>query len=345
MPPMHEYQKYLDKIWQTRHLTNQGPILQEFEKSTKEYLGLRDFHFVANGTLALQVALHALNIRAGEIITTPFTYVATTSSILWERCTPVFVDIDKDSFCIDASKIEAAITPETKAILGVHVFGHPCDVVAIEKIARKHNLKVIYDAAHAFGAKYKGKSLLDYGDISVSSFHATKLFHTIEGGCIIAQDKEVSEAVELIKRFGHHGDEHVRLGINAKASEFQAAMGLCNLKYVDKIIKERKHLTGVYRRNLPSGLHTPSPVKNLVPNYAYMPVVFHTEARLLHAMKKLNQLDIYPRRYFYPSLNMLPYVVSRYKCPVSESISKRVMCLPLYPGLDDSVIKQICETI
>ena len=216
LPPLKEYTSYLEKIWDSSYLTNQGPLLHQFEDSVKSYLGIRDFHFVTNGTIALQVSLHALGIMDGEIITTPFSYVATTSSILWQKCTPVFVDIEPDTFCIDAAKIEEAITKNTKAIMPVHVFGFPCDVEAIDRIAKKHNLKVIYDAAHAFGVEYKGRSLLSYGDVSVCSFHATKLMHTIEGGGIVVNSNDYSDSVELMKRFGHDGDEHKIVGINAK---------------------------------------------------------------------------------------------------------------------------------
>ena len=226
LPPKSEYQEYIDKIWQAGQLTNQGPLLREFEESLGKYLELTNLHFVNNGTMALQIALKALSIEEGEVITTPFSYVATTSAILWQNLKPVFVDIDPDSLCIDVSKIEQAITPKTKAILPVHVFGNPCDIEAIDSIAKKHSLKVIYDGAHAFGAKHNNRSLLNNGDITIGSFHSTKLFHTIEGGCLVVKDNKVSQEVELIKRFGHNGDEHFRLGINAKATEFQAAMGL-----------------------------------------------------------------------------------------------------------------------
>jgi dTDP-4-amino-4,6-dideoxygalactose transaminase len=347
LPPIEEYQAYVDQIWANVYLTNQGPLLQDFEVSIKRYLGVDDFHFLANGTVALQIALRALGIHEGEVITTPFSYVATTSSILWERCDPIFVDIEPDTFCIDATKIEAAITSKTKAIMAVHVFGNPCDVEQIEAIAAKHNLKVIYDAAHAFGVQYGGKSLLDYGDISISSFHATKVFHTIEGGGIIAKDKNVSEQVELVKRFGHNGDDHLMLGINAKASEFQAAMGLCNLKYIDDIIEARKEISDLYDELLGGSLQRPvvPAGTSLKPNYAYYPVVFENEAKLLAAIEKLNRENIFPRRYFYPSLNTLPYIENKQDCPISEDISVRILCLPLYPGLDEAIVKKICEVI
>ena len=247
LPPIEEYNKWIAKIFENGQLTNQGPLLRELESRLSTYLGVKNFHYVTNGTIAIQIALKALGITEGEIITTPFSYVATTSSILWERCKPVFVDIEPENFTIDADKIEAAITPQTKAILAVHVFGYACDVEKIEKIAKKHNIFVIYDAAHAFASKYKGKSLLDYGDISTCSFHATKLFHTIEGGACIVKDETVSEKLELIKRFGHNGDNHLCLGINAKQTEMNAAMGLSNLPYIGQILEKRlvreKHLT------------------------------------------------------------------------------------------------------
>ena len=345
LPPIEEYEHYLQRIWETGQLTNQGPLLQEFEEKTKDYLGVRNLHFVTNGTLALQLALQALDITEGEVITTPFSYVATVSAILWQRCKPVFVDIDSDSLCIDVQKIEAAITSKTKAIMPVHVFGHPCDVEAIELLAKKHGLKVIYDSAHAFGVKYNGKSIMSYGDISICSLHATKLFHTIEGGSLVTEDKAVSDKIELLKRFGHNGDDHRMLGINAKASEFQAAMGLCNLEYVDTIIDERKRLSTLYSESLGTTVFRPQLPEHTTYNYAYYPVVFDSEDKLLDVVKRLNADNIFPRRYFYPSLNTLPYIDDDYDCPVSEDIAVRVLCLPLYSGLEDGVVNKICEVI
>lgn len=347
LPPKEEYLQYIDAIWDSAYLTNQGQLLKKFEKETSAYLGIgsRNFQFVANGTLALQIALQALDITGGEVITTPFSYVATTSAILWQRCTPVFVDIDPDTLCIDADKIEAAITPQTKAIMPVHVFGNPCDVAAIDAIARKHNLKVIYDAAHALGVEYKDKSLLDYGDIAVCSFHATKLFHTIEGGCLVIRDKEVSDKVELIKRFGHNNDEHYMLGINAKATEFQAAMGLCNLKYVGDVIRARKKASNTYDRLLADKFKRQTIRKGTTYNYGYYPVLFNTEAELTKTVDRLRADNIFPRRYFYPSLNTLPYLAVHQACPVSEDISRRILCLPLYAGLEGAVINKICEVL
>jgi dTDP-4-amino-4,6-dideoxygalactose transaminase len=345
LPPIEQYQKYTQQIFDSCHLTNQGPLLKELEQRLSAYLGVQNFHFVTNGTVALQLALNALEITEGEIITTPFSYVATVSSILWERCTPVFVDINAESFCIDSEQIEQSITKKTKAIMAVHVFGYPCEIEAIETIAKKYNLKVIYDAAHAFGSRYKEKSLLSYGDISTCSFHATKLFHTVEGGCVIAQDKKVSEQLELIKRFGHNADEHICLGINAKASEFHAAMGLCNLNEINNIIKERKIISNYYDEILQNTkLQRPKIPNDFEYNYAYYPVVCENEEITLKIIQALNENNIFPRRYFYPSLNRLCYINSQ-TCPISEDIVSRILCLPLYCGLQKSIAAKIAEII
>lgn len=308
------------------------------------FLCVQHFHYVTNGTIALQLALAALDISDGEIITTPFSYVATTSSILWERCEPVFVDIEANNFTIDPDKIEKAITPHTKAIMAVHVFGYACDVDKIQAIADKHGLKVIYDGAHAFASRYKGKSLLDYGDISTCSFHATKLFHTVEGGACIVKNKAISDKLELQKRFGHHIDNHHCLGINAKQSEFHAAMGLSNFPYISQIIAGRKRVSDLYDTLLNGYVQRPKTQTDLEYNYAYYPVLFQSEDELLKVFAALHQNDIYPRRYFYPSLNKLPYI-SGQSCSVSEDISSRIACLPLYPDLSSQNIKQICNII
>ncbi len=344
LPPYEEYCEQIKKIWEGSQLTNQGPMLLELEEKITKFLGVKHFHFLTNGTLALQLALSALNINDGEIITTPFSYVATTSSILWQRCTPIFVDIEPNNFTIDANKIEEAITPKTKAILGVHVFGYACDVDKIQAIAEKHNIKVIYDGAHAFGSKYKGKSLLDYGDISTLSFHATKLFHTIEGGGCIVKDATANKQLDLQKRFGHEGDEHICLGLNAKASEFQAAMGLVNFPYFSKIMCERKRISEIYNNMLGEAVQRPKLQDSLEYNYAYYPVIFESEKKLLQCIKTLNAENIFPRRYFYPSLNTLRYV-SGETCPVSESVVRRIACLPLYPNLDDAIVQNISNIV
>ena len=345
LPPKEEYDAYLEKIWKSDQLTNQGPLLTELENELREYLGVENLRTVTNGTLALQIAIKALSIDEGEIITTPFSYVASSSAILWENCEPVFVDIDPETFCIDPYKIEAAITERTRAILAVHVFGNPCDIDAIEEIAKKHNLKVIYDGAHAFEVRYKNKSLLDYGDVSICSFHATKRFHTIEGGCVIAKDKKIIEEAELIKRFGHTGDEHFRLGINAKASEFQAAMGLCNLHYIDENRNKRKKISELYDGLLEDYFKKQKVKGSTEYNYSYYPVVLKSEEILLSIVDKLNAENIFPRRYFYPSLNTLPYLRINQACPISEDISKRILCLPLYEDLEENIVRKICEII
>lgn len=345
LPPISEYQEYVSQIWNSSQLTNQGPLLKEFESRIRACVDVRNFHFVTNGTLALQLAIRSLGITEGEIITTPFSYVATTSAILWEHCTPVYVDIEPETYNIDVTKIEAAITKNTKAILAVHVFGNACDIESIEKIAKKHHIKVIYDAAHAFGVTYKGKSIFSYGDISVTSFHSTKLFHTIEGGGIFVNNKLYNDSVELMKRFGHDGDDHFTLGTNAKASEFQAAMGLCNLKYIEEIMMERKQLSKAYDSYMGDTFYKPIGRGGSTRNYSYYPVVFETEEEADVVIKRLNKLNIFPRRYFYPSLNTLKYHKKYQKCPVSENVSKRILCLPLYVGLDVSTVKTICEAV
>lgn len=345
LPPEDEYMNNVHKIFETYQLTNNGPLLQELEQKLSAYLEVLNLQCVTNGTIALQLALKALDIENGEIITTPFSYVATTSSILWERCQPIFVDIESNNFTMDVTKIEDLITPKTKAIMPVHVFGYACNVERIEQIATKHNLKVIYDAAHAFGSKYKGKSLTSYGDISTLSFHATKLFHTIEGGACICKDKKISEKLDLHKRFGHNGDNHFCLGVNAKMSEVHAAMGLANFPYIEDIILQRKFLSDLYDNLLSGRLIRPKKQIDLDYNYAYYPVVFENEKQLLQLITALNNENIYPRRYFYPSLNTLPYLEKVQSCPISEGIASRILCLPLYYGLEEKVVKKIAEIV
>ncbi len=332
LPPFEEYTTILKRAWDKAWLTNNGDLLIELEQKIKEFLGVDQFLFCSNGTIVLQMALKALDITK-EVITTPFSYVATTNAILWEGCKPVFVDIREDSLCIDETKIEAAVTKDTQAILATHVYGLPCNIEAIEAIAHKHNLKVIYDAAHAFGCKYNGKSLLDYGDVSTCSFHATKLFHTVEGGAVIARDKGIYEKLYLFRSFGHNGDDYFSQGINAKNSEFHAAMGLAVFPYLKAIIKERKRISEEYDSLLPDFLTKPSVrATSFEYNYAYYPVLFETEAELLRVKQALQDSAINTRRYFYPSLNTLPHTKSLNSfCPLAESISKRVLCLPIFP--------------
>lgn len=347
MPPIGEYEEYLKQIWDNNQLTNNGPLSQQFEEKVTEYLGIdkKRFKFVANGTLALQLALRSLGITEGEVITTPFSYVATTSAILWEGCSPVYVDIDPYTLNIDPTKIEAAITPDTKAILAVHVFGNPCDVYEIEKIAQKHSLKVIYDAAHAFDVKLKGRSIFEFGDISTTSFHATKLFHTIEGGGVYSKTTKTIKQVELLKRFGHDGEDHKMLGINAKATEFQAAMGLANLKYIKSNIKKRQRHVALYDHSIMVPIQKQSIDKDVSYNYAYYPIILKDQKTTLNLQKTLNKKGIFARRYFYPSLNELPYLNNLQRCPVSEDIASRILCLPLYSDLTTGAILEISEVV
>jgi dTDP-4-amino-4,6-dideoxygalactose transaminase len=343
LPPFEEYTAMLKRAWDTGCITNNGELVQELETKLKAYLGVENLLFTNNGTLPLQMALKALKITK-EVITTPFSYVATTNTILWEGCQPVFVDIDPQTFCIDAGKIEAAITPGTQAILATHVYGIPCDVDAIDVIAKKHNLKVIYDGAHAFGCIYKGKSLLSYGDISTCSFHATKLFHTVEGGCIISNDETIARQLMLYRQFGHIYDDYFSVGVNGKNSEFHAAMGLCVLPEIDNIIADRKKISRQYDADLSTSFQRPLKDDNLVYNYGYYPIVFENEAKLLQVIKELKQENISGRRYFYPSLNELPFL-EKQSCPVSEDISKRAFCLPLYYGLQEDEVNTILDCI
>lgn len=345
LPPIEEYQKYLQDIWGSGQLTNNGKYVRELEERLKEYLQVNSVSYVSSGTIALQIAIKALELE-GEIITTPFSYVATTSSVVWEGCQPVFVDIDTSTLNIDPTKIEAAITSETTAILATHVYGNPCDVETIQNIADKHGLKVIYDAAHCFGVTYKGTSIFNYGDVSITSFHATKVFHTIEGGALFTKDKALEERIRWMRNFGHDGPEKFSgVGINGKNSELHAAMGLCNLKYVDSIIGDRKKIVEQYDRMLSEQFEQPHTVIDVSRNYAYYPIIFESETSLLEASKRLEQENIFARRYFYPSLNKLPYVNDQTSCTNSESISKRVLCLPLFKGLEDHEINKICEII
>lgn len=335
LPSMAAYQSYVECIWNKHWLTNNGPLVSEFEQELKNLLDVPNFLFVTNGTVALQLAIKSLALE-GEIITTPFSFVATTSSVVWQGCTPVFVDIDRETLNIDPAKIEDAITPKTTAILATHVFGNPCDIDAIEEIANRHHLKVIYDAAHCFGVKYKGKSIFSYGDISITSFHATKLFHTIEGGGVFTNSEALLQKMNYMRNFGYSGtDTFSEIGTNAKNSEFHAAMGLCNLPYIDEILFKRKELYTYYRLNLAfRGLQFQSIEPNSDFNYAYFPVIFESEEAMLNCMQQLAKRQIVARRYFYPSLSALPYV-NKTDMPICDSIAKRIMCLPMYHTLNE----------
>lgn len=347
LPPIEKYEEKIRGIWSREWLTNNGPLVNELELNLKEYLGIDYMLYTTNGTIALQMAIKALNIK-DEIITTPFSYVATTSSIVWENCKPIFVDIDPRTLNIDITKIENAITSKTTAILATHVYGNPCDVFEIEKIANKHNLKVIYDGAHAFGTKVNGKSLFSFGDISTASFHATKLFHTTEGGAVFTSKPELLEKLAFIRNFGHDGPEKFKeVGINGKNSEFHAAMGIVNLEYINQILEKRKLLSEHYNSNLFPKLngYQPEIYKNTIFNYAYYPVVFHDKKQFDRTLEQLNIAKIFPRRYFYPSLDTLPYVKSNKNLIHTHSITERVLCLPLYHTLSVEEVDLITRLI
>lgn len=344
-PPLAEYHEQLERIWQNQWLTNRGALVLELEDKLKEYLKVNHILVTNNGTIPIQIALKILG-KQGEIITTPFSYVATSAAIVWENCTPVFVDIHPDYLTIDETKIEDAITHKTAAILATHVFGNPCNVDAIEVIAKKYNLKVIYDAAHAFGVIYNGQSIFNYGNLSTCSFHATKLFHTGEGGALFAKDSDLQHQLFYSHNFGHNGQlDFYGLGINGKISELQAAMGLAVLPYMKHILEERKRVVDFYNENLDvTKLQLLKIRENTLWNYSYYPVIFETEEDLLKVQKVLNANNIFSRRYFYPSLNTIEYTNGN-KMPISESIASRVMCLPLYVDLKAEELERIVSFI
>lgn len=344
-PPLAEYQKQLERIWHNEWLTNRGELVLDLEEKLREYLNVNHILITNNGTIPIQIALKLLG-NSGEIITTPFSYVATSAAIVWEHCTPIFVDIHPKYLTIDESKIEAAITDKTTCILATHVFGNPCHIEAIEAIAKKYNLKVIYDAAHAFGVIYNGQSIFSYGDVSTCSFHATKLFHTGEGGALFVKNLHLQHRFFYSHNFGHNGPlDFYGLGINGKISELQAAMGLSVFPYVNQIVVERKKVVDFYNQSL--NLNKVQTIKireNTEWNFSYYPIILKDEATLLKVQKALNDCDIFPRRYFYPSLNTIEYIKGS-KMPISESVSSRVLCLPLYVGLSQDNLTQIVTII
>jgi dTDP-4-amino-4,6-dideoxygalactose transaminase len=343
LPPIEEYNQYLGRIWQSKWVTNRGPLVLELEEKIKNYLNINNIIITNNGTIPLQIALKLFG-KQGEIITTPFSYVATSASIVWENCKPVFVDIHPDYFTIDESKIENAITKKTTAILATHVFGNPCNVDVINVIAKKNNLKVIYDAAHAFGVCYNGQSLFNYGDVSTCSFHATKLFHTGEGGALFFNKTDLYEQFFYSHNFGHNGQlDFFGLGINGKISELQSAMGLAVYNHIDEILESRKQVVQFYNQQLLK-LQRIKIRENTDWNYSYYPVVFETEEQLLLIEYELNKNNIFPRRYFYPSLNTINYLMGQ-EMPISESIAKRILCLPLYVGLTTPQLEKISNII
>lgn len=345
LPNKEKYQSYVDKIFQSGWLTNSGSLLQELELKLADYLGVKHIILVANGSFALQLAYKALGLK-DEVITTPFSFAATTSTLAWEGLTPVFADIDPDSFNIDPNQIQKHITSKTSAIVPVHVFGNPCEVESIKEIADKNKLKVIYDAAHAFGSDYKGQSVLNYGDISTLSFHATKLFHTIEGGAVITNDDQLAKKIRLMMNFGITGPTSIEsVGTNAKMNEFEAAMGLCVLDEIEQVRIKREAIWKKYEDNLTDILGMQQWNEHGKNNAAYAPVLFNNEEQLLKTEAKLKANDILPRRYFYPSLDTLDYIDSKQVCKHSRDIASRILCLPIYPTLADRDIEKIVKII
>ena len=317
----------------------------ELENKLRKYFGVRHVFFVSNGTIALQIAIKALELK-NEVITTPFSFVATTSSLVWENCRPIFADIESDTLTINPDEIEKKITKETTGIVATHVYGYPCQVEKIKNIATKNNLKVIYDAAHAFGVKFQDKSILNYGDISILSFHATKIFHTVEGGAIVTNNDELAKKLVYMRSFGFKTIESFQgLGINGKNSELHAAMGLCLLPKMKKIINKRKEISEQYDK-LFRGLNIDRPKmrENTEYNYSFYPIILPSEEVLNKVVESLKAQYVFPRRYFYPSLNKLEYVASQV-APISEDISRRVLCLPLYYNLKEDDIRAITRII
>ena len=354
LPPLEEFIPYLEQIWESKRLTNAGPFHQQLERALCDYLGINHISLFTNGTIALVTALQALRIT-GEVITTPYSFVATAHSLLWNGIKPVFVDIDPVTLNLNPEKIEAAITPHTTAIMPVHCYGHPCDVSRIQEIAGNYNLKVIYDAAHAFGVQCHGGSLLNHGNLSVMSFHATKVFNTFEGGAIVCPDAKTKQHIDHLKNFGFVDEVTVVThGINGKMSEFNAALGLLQLKYIDQAIARRREIEQQYRdafRDV-NGLHCLHILTDTVANYGYFPVLVKTgyvlsRDQLYHRLREEN---IMVRRYFYPLISEFSVYkgmpsAARENLPVATQISREVLCLPIHPALKDDDVSQIIELV
>lgn len=345
LPNKEKYKAYVDRIYDSGWFSNNGTLLQELEQRLKHYLGVKHIILVANGSLALQLSYKALSLK-GEVITTPFSFVATTSTLIWEGLSPIFADIDPDSYNLAPGNIEPLITKHTSAIIPVHVFGNPCEVEAIQTIATKHGLKIIYDAAHAFGVNYKDQSVLNYGDVSTLSFHATKLFHTIEGGAIITNNDEIAKKIRLLMNFGITDPSTIKsVGINAKMNEFEAAMGLCVLDEIEAITMQRQKIGNKYTEKLQEHIKFQKWNELSTNNYAYAPVLFENEVQRQEVEASLKKSQIIPRRYFFPSLDTLDYLDTNTICTVSRNIASRVLCLPIYPGLHTSQQNNILECI
>lgn len=350
MPPLEEFIPYLEQIWKNKWLTNNGPFHQQLEQALCDYLGVEHLALFANGTIALVTALQALRIT-GEVITTPYSFVATAHSLLWNGLTPVFVDIDPTTCNLDPEKIEQAITPHTTAIMPVHCYGTPCNVERIQQIADTYGLKVIYDAAHAFGVKYKGESLLNHGDLSVLSFHATKVYNTFEGGAIICPDAKTKQRIDYLKNFGFADEVTVMApGINGKMSEINAAFGLLQLKHVDAAIIRRGEIDAMYRQGLSKvkGITCLQEPVETERSFSYFPILVGNDCSLSRERlyDKLKKHNIHARRYFYPIISDMPMYrglpsASQANLPVAETLSQQVLCLPIYPDLKQSEIELI----
>lgn len=345
LPPLEEYVNRLGGIWDRAWLTNDGPLVRELEEALCDYLHVKHAVFTNNGTIAIQLVIKALGLK-GSVVTTPFSYVATTSTLVWEGCRPIFADIDPTRLTLDPSKVDEVIAPDTSAILATHVYGIPCDTDALEEIGQRHGIPVVYDAAHAFGATFHRKSLVNYGDAATVSFHATKLFHTVEGGAVITSDGELSARLRSMRNFGHDGPEaYTGVGINAKNSELHAAMGLTVLPHLTELIAARKAIHLVYRNGLTKAPVTfPEMPQGAEGNFAYFPVLFANEGALMQSRAFLLKEGIETRRYFYPLLSRLPYVQPR-TLPIAEDIAKRVLCLPMYADLPLDEAKNIAELL
>ncbi|GAB3793476.1 DegT/DnrJ/EryC1/StrS family aminotransferase [Dyella agri] len=350
LPPLEEFVPYLERIWQSHTLTNGGPFHQQLEEALSEYLGVKHVALFANGTLALITALQALRV-SGEVITTPYSFVATAHSLLWRGNKPVFVDVEPSTLNLDPEKIEAAITPNTTAIMPVHCYGNPCNVKAIQKIADNYNLRVIYDAAHAFGVQDDGGSVLRHGDLSVLSFHATKVFNTFEGGAIVCHDAKTKQHIDHLKNFGFVDETTVVApGINAKMSEVNAAFGLLQLKHMPEILHRRAAIDAHYREALHGvkGIHCLPQAGQHVANYAYFPILVEPDYPLSRdaLYQKLKAHGIFTRRYFYPLIADFPMYrglpsAGRSNLPVAAAAADKVLCLPIYPTLTDADVQRI----
>jgi dTDP-4-amino-4,6-dideoxygalactose transaminase len=346
VPDKEDYIRHLEAIFSSRSLTNDGPYCRGLEQKLAQSLHTPYLALCSNGTLGLQLALHAAGLAGKKILTTPFSYVATLSALLWLGCDVVFADIDEETLCLDPARAAEGLAPDLAGLLPVHVYGNICAVDALAEIAARAKLPVIYDAAQCFGSAFRGRSVLEYGDSAVCSFHATKVFNTVEGGCVVVHTPEDLEAIKLLRACGHRGDTHIRPGINAKLSEMHAAVGLSLLDKVADNIAGRKKSSAMYDALLPArGLRRPRLRDGLEYNYAYYPVIFDDEKTLLGVVARLNALNIFPRRYFDPALNTLPYLKTTQPCPVAESLAPRVLCLPLYAGLEEEIAARIARIL